>query len=116
MLVTQPPSPPDFKALQIEWRIKLEESGFVDQEDAKGNLKNFDRRTIAFDNRELIQEFFTWLEHALTHGRVPECDRPILELYAQGIHQTEMAKRLNLSRSTLFKVIDRYKKAFSTGV
>jgi hypothetical protein len=103
--------PKDFLILQEEWYLKLAQSGFKDIEDRKGNLKQYDRRTIAFDNRESIYEFFVALDHYLTdHQDIPEPDKSILSLYSDGIFIIEICKQLGLKLSLVNKVISKYKE------
>jgi DNA-binding CsgD family transcriptional regulator len=98
-------------SLQDEWYAKLEESGFRDIEDARGNLKQYDRRTIAFDNRDGILSFFRQLDHFLTaHPDVPDQERQILELYSEGKYRTQICQILRLDDWSVLKVIRKYRK------
>lgn len=104
-----------FRALQREWRKHLAESKFDDIEDEKENLRSHDRRTQAFDNREAIADFFRALDHYLTeHPEVPTGHRSILELYSRGLHQIDIAKRLAISRRTVYTVVYSYSQLIVT--
>ena len=80
----------DCKALQKQWYKKLEQSGFEDHENARGDLKQPDERTIAFENRDKMLYFFTkldsWLNDVENPAKIPDKHREVLELYSQGIH------------------------------
>lgn len=96
--------------IQKEWYAKLAKEGFNDIEDKKGNLKQYDRRTIAFDNREAIFDFFTKLDHLLEHRKdIPQEDRDILHLYSQGIQLNNIAKLLTTGIWNIKRTIKRYK-------
>lgn len=105
---------PEFKKLNKEWREKLESAGFDDQEDEKENLKQKDERTIAFQNRDKIQNFYLKLDSYLTHNtEIPERDRKILELYSQGVKvkgKGGIVEQVGLSRDPVYQVIWKYKK------
>jgi len=58
-----------FKTQNDEWRAKLKESGFEDIECSRGHLKQHDRRTIAFQNRDTIAAFFSRLGEYLNEKK-----------------------------------------------
>lgn len=100
-----------FLRLKEEWYGKLAASGFKDIENKRGKLKDHDRRTIAFDNRELIAQFFTDLIHYIhEHDEIPELERQILILYSEGVH----LKRIKVITRTYYKkvylVIKKYRE------
>lgn len=102
----------EFKALALEWRKKLEESGFQDCESKKEDLNRHNRRTIAFDNRDSIRDFFISLDHFLTNTQIPIRDRQVLELYSQGIKVKGVhgiVQRIGWSQSTVRRTIQKYK-------
>jgi DNA-binding NarL/FixJ family response regulator len=107
----------EFKNLQSKWYAKLAKEGFKDQEDAKENLIQQDRRTIAFDNRDMLRDFFLSLSAYLVHNRVPTRDRKILELFSQGIHikgKNGIVEKTGWSDKTVRNVIKSYKNKLST--
>jgi hypothetical protein len=74
------------EAFKQSWYRKVEKSGFDDIEDAKGELRQHNRRTIAFDNRDAIRDFFLKLDTFLVKtSDIPPLHRKILNLYTQGI-------------------------------
>lgn len=101
---------PHFRALEKEWKKKLEQEGFRDQEDGHENLRNHDTRTIAFQNREAISSFYTALGHFLSQERLPRRDRRILELYRQGEWIKSICERVQASDSTVRNTIRHYRK------
>jgi len=102
---------PEFLALKAKWYQKLADSGFVDIEDDKENLKIYDRRTIAFTNRERISRFFIELEHYVEeHPEIPERERITLILYGQGIYMKKIAEYVSRHYVYVWNVIKKYKK------
>lgn len=102
---------PKFRELQSRWYDKLKESGFNDIENKKEKLKEYDRRTIAFDNRDAIRDFFIRLDHFITKSHtLPPPHKKILELYSNGLYLSEIAQQMNCSRSKIKLVVYHYKK------
>lgn len=100
-----------FRDLQSQWYEKLKESGFNDIENKKEKLKEYDRRTISFDNRDIIRDFFIRLDHFVTNSsNIPKLHRQILELYSDGRYLGEIAKQVRCSRSKIKLVVYHYKK------
>lgn len=100
-----------FKLLEQEWREKLSTSGFTDIEDEKERLRSYDRRTIAFENRDLILDFFTRLDHFLTHTpHLSARERTVLTLYSQGCYLKDIAFEIDQSISTVKIILRKYKK------
>ncbi len=100
-----------FKELQSQWYKKLDEVGFNDIENKKEKLKEYDRRTIAFDNRDVIRDAFIRLDHFITNSsNIPQLHRQILELYSDGKYLGEIAQQVNCSRSKIKLVVYHYKK------
>ena len=107
------PNKKQFLRLKEEWYEKLRASGFKDIETPSGLLKQQDRRTKAFDNRDMIQEFFINLEHyANTTPGIPKLHRRILKFYASGVYVKEIAKRVKLCRWSVHHIIRQYKRLF----
>lgn len=100
-----------FIDLKHLWYKKLKESGFKDVEDHKENLKQYDRRTINFENRHAIHEFFRKLDHYLTdHPEVSESERLVLIMYSEGCYLINIARHLKIDLKFVKKVIEKYKK------
>jgi hypothetical protein len=100
----------DFLQLRDEWYEKLSQEGFNDIEDKKGNLKQYDRRTIAFENRDIIETFYRRLDHYLTdHPEIPEAESQILQLYTEGTYLTQIKMELNVNIQSIKKVIKKYR-------
>jgi hypothetical protein len=111
-MAKKPFSSKEFKALEKEWRQKLKEAGFEDIESPKGHLKQHNIRTISFENRDSLQDFFTSLGHYLATHTIPMRDRHILELYAQGVYvkgDNGIAEMSGLGRTTIYNIIKSYK-------
>jgi len=106
--------PSDYESQRKKWYKKLEKSGFEDIEDKSGNLKQYDRRTIAFDNREKIQAFFLKLDSYLTNTKdIPPKHRKVLELYSAGVHvkgKHGIAKRTRVPVRTINSWLKKYKE------
>jgi hypothetical protein len=101
----------EFSKLRDKWYQKLEDSGFRDIETTRGNLRQYDRRTIAFENRDSIREFFIRLDHFLTEERsLPSLDRQMLSLYTQGQLVKEICRVTQKSHYVVNKILTKYKK------
>lgn len=94
--------------------MKLSQSGFKDHEDNKERLKQYDRRTIAFDNRERIKEFFLDLDAYLTNTPdLPLEHVYILELFSRGMRVKGpggIVEQTGKPSSSIRKIIAHYKK------
>jgi hypothetical protein len=100
----------EFKQLSDEWNDKLEKNGFEDHEYSNGKLKKPDERTVSFQNRDKICDFFLVLDQLMTfYPEMPAFERKILQLFSQGIFVTQIAKNLKVNRITVRRVIGRYK-------
>ena len=87
-----------------KWNQKLAAEGLFDEP------KEYDRRTIGFENRDPIRDFFLRLDHLMTHyPEMPKFERKVMELYSQGIEVIDIIKRVRASRATVFMCIKRYK-------
>jgi hypothetical protein len=98
-----------FIALHAEWLERLKADGFKDIE--KGDsIQGYDRRTIAFDNREELFSFFTRLDHFLTeYPEISSLDRQILTLYSAGRFLRDISRAAGCSQSTAKTIIKRYR-------
>lgn len=99
-----------FKKLQQKWYLKLEKHGFNDIETTSERLRDYDRRTINFDNRDLILDFFLRLDTFLTHTQdIPKIHRQILQFYSDGYYITEIITKVHMSRTYIKNTIKQYK-------
>lgn len=103
-----------FLKLRAQWNKKLEDEGFSDIESNRERLKEYDRRTLTFDTKEMVFEFFYRLDHFLTEHEndphIPELHKKILSFYSQGRQIIEIAKEVGLSDRTLRRILAPYKK------
>ena len=97
------------QALQIQWYEKLKASGFQDIEDSNGNLKQHNRRTIAFENRDRIRDFFTDLGHYIEHHDIPPMHKQILTLYCNGSQIRQIELEVKRTRRMIHNIIKIYK-------
>ena len=105
-----PYNSPEFKALRAEWNKKLKRVGFEDQEDEKGRLKHKDSRTISFQNREQISEFFSKIGEFLGgNSDIPKMHRRVLDLYCQGTWIVNISKQIKQPKHVITKIISYYK-------
>lgn len=95
--------------LKQMWYQRLKDEGFQDIECNDGSLKTYDRRTIAFDNRNAIMEFFLELDHYLAVTKLNDLDSQILNLYSQGMFITDIAYALGYSRQWITKIVKKHK-------
>lgn len=98
------------KEIKSEWYLKLKQTGFVDIEDEYGRIKNHDRRTIAFENRDKILDFFLTLDNFLITQTLPDLHREILQAYTEGTYIKQICKRVKRSDAYVRNVIRHYKK------
>ncbi len=100
----------EYKQLEAFWRQKLREHGFVDIEDLRGNLKQHNRRTIGFENREIISDFFRRLDHYLTnHPEIPRLHRLILSMWSEGARVGEICTKSKRCNSSVRTIIRHYR-------
>lgn len=98
-----------FSALKAEWDLRLEQTGFDDIEDRYGRLKSPDTRTISFEDREAVLEFYLALDAFLNANKLPRRDRRILELHSCGIQTVKIAGMTKVPLRTVKWLIRRYK-------
>ena len=106
---------PQCKMFQQTWYQAAEKKEvFHDIEDSSGNLEQYDRRTMAFENKDRILDFFLTLDSYLTNtADVPPKERKILELYSQGVWvkgKNGIAKQCRVHFNTVYYCIRKYKK------
>lgn len=100
-----------FVQLQSEWDEKLRQSGFVDIEDDYGMLRTPDSRTVSFKNREKIRDFFAEVGHFVSHNvDLPEREKRVLTLYAEGVYLVKIAEEIRMSLNTVKNIIYKYKR------
>lgn len=104
-------------SLRNEWYLKLRLSGFKDIEDSKGNLKSHDTRTIAFQNRDMIRDFFTELGHYLSqYPEIPDMHRTVLSQYIEGVHIKKIAAIVGRTPRTVGEIIKIYRDRILAGI
>ena len=101
----------DYHQLREHWYQKLKESGFVDIEDTKGNLKDTWTRGLGFKNQRKICQFFLKLDQFINENQIPEIYKKIIDLYSKGICSDKgVKKHLNLKNGyQIKKILNRYK-------
>lgn len=101
-----------FKALKADWDEKLRKNGFVDIEDSFGRLKQHNTRTISFDFRDDIRDYFIALDHYVTdhESQIPTTDLRILKLHSAGIHRREIQKLMKLGETKVKKILRHYRE------
>lgn len=91
------------------WYQKLKDSGFEDIETISGVLKTYDRRTIAFENREVILAFHLDLVTYLNEATLSDRERKVLELFSDGKYLCEIANDCSITRQWVSKIINKHK-------
>lgn len=100
-----------FKQLKLEWYSKLKDNGFKDLEDSKGNLYQPNLRTITWQNKERILEFFLSVGSYLNSDTyIRGKDRVILVLWSNGRKLTEISSITGVSYSQIRVIINKHKK------
>ena len=106
----------ELNSLKDFWYKELEKSGFVDIEDSRQNLKQPNIRTVAYQNRDIILEFFLKLDVFLNERRdLNTLHRKILEFYSSGMKHIKIAKLVNRSPRTIRRILARYKREINNG-
>ena len=95
--------------LKAKWYHRLKTKGFIDIEDNRGNLKSYDRRTQAFDNRERILSFFLELTNYIAETQLSRAEKQILESYAKGYKIKDIATVSGHTRQWVHRVIKHHK-------
>lgn len=102
--------------MKKKWYQRLAQEGFVDIENEKEQLKQYDRRTIAFENRDEIREFFMNLDSYLTHHpEIPSLHQKVLTLYSEGYYLKDIRAICQLKEWKLKKIIQDYKRMILGG-
>lgn len=100
----------ELEELTKEWYNKLKKLGFNDIEGKNEVLFQPNRRTIAWLNRDRIRDFFFCLDAYLqTEKDLPMRHRKILEMWTEGIYHVDIAKKLEISVSTVELTLIKYK-------
>ena len=118
LLLLMPNSPydsKDFKALKKQWYKKAADSGFKDLEDDKENLDpGLTHNTIAWQNREVIRDFFLKLDAYIgSKPSIPAIHSEILTMYSQGINASSkngIADKVQLHPRSVRRIIKHYKE------
>lgn len=101
----------DFAKIKQEWDQVLTKHGFKDIEYSSGQLKNYDRRTVGFDNQQIVLNFFLRLDQFMNHYKaMPKQDRLVMSLYSEGRPIPEIVQVSKVSRRKIFYIVERYKK------
>jgi len=101
--------PDDFKTLRSQWYDRLKQEGFVDVESSRGNLKQYDRRVIKFEDRDQIAQFFNFILQYIQENDLNEEDKRILEMHALGHYHTEISKQTGIQLWKVKMIIKNYK-------
>jgi len=105
---------PDFAKVKAEWDRRLTDSGLDDIEAPSKALRP-NLRTVAFENRDAIRDFFLALDSYLARTVIPPRDRKVLEAYSAGQYIGKIAESLSVSRSTVKNTIRHY-RSLVTGI
>lgn len=111
---------PDFKRLLAEWNQRLADSGFRDIEKVKNGQRVLKKSgsEVRFERcnqtlREARENYYDLVRFNIQVTVFEdEIDREILVLFSEGIKQTEIKQRLDVSlhRSTIYKRLNRWLK------
>lgn len=95
----------EFKKLSQAWRKRLKEDGFEDIE----NAKNIPKQFSSHDSEE-TRNTFIQLDHFLYYyPDMPRQERRVMELYSNSVMVKDIMRRISRSRSTVQRIIKRYK-------
>lgn len=102
----------DLKRLKVIWEQKLKDSGFTDIEGPNGEIKTYDRRTVSWDNRDGIRDFFIKLDHFLESSNsvgIPDIELRILKFYSAGVQLKTISHEVQCSYAKVKMIISKYK-------
>lgn len=102
-----------FRKLNRKWREKLKNNGFEDHENRSGNLRQHDRRTVAWEHRERISTFYSLMQDVLREEKLNRRDKKILGLYVEGITiggPRGIAAQVDLPARWVKEIVSKYKK------
>jgi hypothetical protein len=99
-----------FIKLKCEWYSKLKDNGFKDLEDTHGRLKQPEKRTIAYNNKERIFNFYMLVGEYINQEPLKPKHKLILYLWSQGRKVREIQAILGKPYSWLHLVIGKHKK------
>lgn len=106
----------EFKLLQSKWYAKLAEEGFDDIEDKNEMLKQPNRRTIAWKNRDVIRDFYDSVNDFLRNNKkLSKKHRNVLELWAKGIYLVKIAEQFSIPLITVKSIVRKYKRLILSG-
>ncbi len=106
----------DFEKLKVKWYKKLADSGFKDIEYSNGSLYQHNLRTIGWDNRDRIRDFFLKLDSYLANSPdIPFKHKKLLMLWSKGKSFTYIAENVELSVSHVKKLVSNYKQLIVSG-
>ena len=88
--------------LQNHWEEVLQKEGL--------SLKQKNNRTIRFQNKDSIRDFFLTLDCLITHNPIMDrFEKKVLLKYSSGMSVVQITKELRVSRGKINRVIQRYK-------
>jgi len=105
-----------FKALNKQWRKKLEASGFEDAEYENGFLKRYHKQffdtRVDWDAAPMKEEHFRKASQFLhVHKFKTKAEYKIWELYSEGVSKSEISRRLKWHRTNVCRAIVRTMEA-----
>lgn len=96
---------------QAIWYEKLKAEGFVDIEDRQQNLKQHNLRTNAYQNKDIVLEFYLRLDQYLNEQKdLKDLHRTILELYSEGKRIVNIAQIVERTPRRIGQIIAIYKR------
>lgn len=97
---------------QLLWNKKLKKSGFVDIEDSKGYLKEYDSRYFqdryhpeSFVNKERYYQLAGQLIHSYPFLNVRE--KKVWTMHAEGTSQEVIATKMKVDQATISRIVTR---------
>lgn len=101
-----------FRALKAEWYQKLEDDGFRDIENGQGSLKSHNTRTVSFDFRDDIRDYFIALDHYITENEdhIPDSHVRVLKLHSAGIHRVKIQEIVKFGETKVKKILRHYRE------
>lgn len=102
----------EFLKIQRQWYARLRNEGFIDIENEREKLRDKNRRTIGFEDREYIREFFTEIGYHLLNRppNIPKLHTDILLHYIEGMYINDIAVEVKRGRRWVNHILALYIK------
>lgn len=105
------------KRLQAIWRQKLKASGFDDIEYTDGSLRRADARYVkGVGHEDEIRDYYSWVQNVYMQDKHSRETKQILSLYCDGVPQSDIARKLKINPSVVWRTVLYARNAYKSFV